>query len=97
VAVDITLTPELIQEGLARDLVRTINNMRKEAGLALDDRIHLVYQAEGDAAVALTHFTEMIQAEVLALSVTAVAPTDAHFTQTANIGGQTVTLGLAKA
>jgi isoleucyl-tRNA synthetase len=97
VAVDTTLTPALIEEGLARDLVRTVNNLRKEAGLALDDRIHLAYQAEGDVAAALTNFAEMIQAETLTLSLTAVPPTADHFSQTANIGGQTVTLGLRKA
>jgi isoleucyl-tRNA synthetase len=97
VAVDTSLTPALIEEGLARDLVRTINNLRKEAGLALDDRIHLAYQAEGDVAAALTNFAEMIQAETLTLSLTAVPPTADHFSQTANIGGQTVALGLRKA
>ncbi|MCA9982252.1 MAG: class I tRNA ligase family protein, partial [Anaerolineales bacterium] len=39
VAVDTHLTPELVQEGYARDLVRYVNNMRKEAGLEISDRI----------------------------------------------------------
>ncbi|MEM7799824.1 MAG: class I tRNA ligase family protein, partial [Chloroflexota bacterium] len=38
VAVDIELTPELIQEGYARDLIRAINNLRKDSGLEIDDR-----------------------------------------------------------
>jgi hypothetical protein len=38
----------------------------------------------------------MIQAEILALSLTAAPPTADHFSQTAAIGGQTVTLGLQK-
>ena len=46
VAVDTELTPELIQEGYARDLVRAINNMRKEAGLEISDRIDLAYTAD---------------------------------------------------
>jgi isoleucyl-tRNA synthetase len=47
VAVDTTLTPELELEGLARDLVRRIQNMRREAGFNIDDRITTYYQAEG--------------------------------------------------
>ena len=42
VAVDTNLTPELLREGYARDLVRAINNMRKEAGFDISDRIVVV-------------------------------------------------------
>ncbi len=43
VAVDVTLTPELAREGLARDLVRRVQTLRKEADLQLDDRISTYY------------------------------------------------------
>ena len=39
VAVDVALTPELAREGLARDLVRRIQTLRKDADFQLDDRI----------------------------------------------------------
>ncbi len=71
VAVDTTLTAELVQEGYARDLVRLVNTMRKEAGLALDDRIDLVYQAEGEVAMALENFSDFIRQETLAIATSA--------------------------
>ena len=44
VAVDTQLTPELVSEGLAREVVRRIQNLRKEADFKLDDRIITTYQ-----------------------------------------------------
>jgi isoleucyl-tRNA synthetase len=41
VAVDVTLTPELVREGLVRDVVRRVQTLRKDAGFELDDRIVL--------------------------------------------------------
>ena len=50
VAIDATLTPELRLEGLARELVRRIQDMRKKAGFNIEDRITTWYQAEGELA-----------------------------------------------
>ncbi len=47
VALDTTLTPELRLEGAARDLVRAVQDGRKEAGLAISDRIILTLNADG--------------------------------------------------
>ena len=71
VAVDTELTPALVQEGYARDLVRAVNNMRKEAGLEIDDRIHLRYQPPQDEDVvqALHNFDDYIRDETLALTL----------------------------
>jgi isoleucyl-tRNA synthetase len=49
VALDLTVTDDLRAEGLARELVRAVNDLRKEAGLALSDRIRL--HIDGDQAV----------------------------------------------
>ncbi len=97
VAVDVALTPELIQEGYARDLVRTINNMRKEAGLDIADRIRLGYAAEGDVAAALVGYADMITQETLTTELTAELLGDGAFSQTADIGDGQVTLSLVKA
>ena len=97
VAVDTTLTPELVQEGYARDLVRTINTMRKEAGLELDDRITLYYQAEGEAAEALHNFGSYIQQETLATTLQAGPVENAPHQQTLDLEGNAVTLALKKA
>ncbi|MBL7985461.1 MAG: class I tRNA ligase family protein, partial [Flavobacteriales bacterium] len=48
VALDITLTDELVQEGIARELVSRIQTLRKETGLEITDRIDLHIKANGD-------------------------------------------------
>jgi isoleucyl-tRNA synthetase len=86
VAVDTTLTPALVQEGYARDLVRAINSLRKEAGLALDDRIELVYTAGGEVAAALQNFAGYVQQETLAETLKAVAGVAAGYIGLRRVG-----------
>ncbi len=84
-ALDVTLTPELVQEGTARELIRPIQNLRKECGLAVTDRISTVIYAEGDAAVkigdSLARFKEYVASQTLSTQVElrplAEAPADA--------------------
>jgi isoleucyl-tRNA synthetase len=97
VAVDTTLTPELIQEGYARDLVRAINTMRKDAGLALDDRITVNYTAQGDSAAALQNFADYIQRETLALSLAPGAANGTLAQQTIKVGDEQVQVAIQKA
>lgn len=97
VAVDTELTPELLQEGYARDIVRTINNMRKEAGLAISDRIHLAYEASGEVDAAFSSFAEYIKQETLALSLTTGSLETASLRHTTSVGGREVNLALQKA
>ena len=97
VAVDVHLTPELVAEGYARDLVRAINTSRKEAGFALDDRIHVVYAAEGASAAAFVLLADFIQRETLALSLTpGQAPAESS-QQMVKIGDEQVAIALQKA
>ena len=44
VALDTTLTPELVNEGLAREFVNRVQNMRKDAGLSVTDRIRIHFE-----------------------------------------------------
>ncbi|MGB4869399.1 MAG: DUF5915 domain-containing protein, partial [Candidatus Promineifilaceae bacterium] len=97
VAVDTHLTPELVQEGYARDLVRAINTMRKDAGLEISDRIDLGYVADGDVAAAMVTFAAYVQQETLALTVTAVPLPTPDFQQTITVGDQDILLSLRKA
>ena len=48
VEVNMELTPELIREGMARDITRRVNQMRKEAGLTINDRIELKIYSDSD-------------------------------------------------
>jgi len=66
VALDTELTEDLKREGLARDVVRQIQESRKQAGLMITDRIILSLQAEGDLARAIEEFRTSLTAETLA-------------------------------
>ena len=69
VALEVTLTPELRREGLAREAVRLIQEARKSDGLDVTDRILLWWEAsDPDLAAALTEQGPVIAAEVLATS-----------------------------
>ncbi|HSD01165.1 MAG TPA: isoleucine--tRNA ligase [Gaiellales bacterium] len=70
VALDTEITPELRLEGIVRDLIRQIQDMRKDAGLEITDRIRLTYpERDGDVTRAFTEHREWIAAETLAVSV----------------------------
>ena len=71
VALDIALDDELLLEGEALDLIRVVNEMRKQAGLELTDRIKLELPPKS-AAVVERH-QELIANEVLAIEVVVVA------------------------
>ena len=75
VAVDTTITAELAREGLARDVVRMVQMLRKKANLALDDRILVTYQTDDDnlAAAIATHY-KYVTAETLAAEFKAGPP-----------------------
>jgi isoleucyl-tRNA synthetase len=72
VALDTTLTPELEQEGLAREIVRRVQELRKQADYDLTDRIRVAYKAEGALAEAIESYAAMITDEVLADEIVSV-------------------------
>jgi isoleucyl-tRNA synthetase len=67
VALDTALTPELEAEGLARELAHKLNDLRKEAGLDIADRIALRY--DGAIAPTVERYRDYIAEEVLATDV----------------------------
>jgi isoleucyl-tRNA synthetase len=71
VALELEVTPELRREGVARELVRMIQDARKAAGLEVTDRIALAVETSGEAADALAAYQDEIAAETLAVTVTA--------------------------
>ena len=92
VALDTLLTEELIFEGIEREIVSKIQNMRKGAGFEVTDRIEVYYKAEGKAQKVLANggFAK----DVLAEKVCEGAPEG--FTKEQNINGEKVTLTLIK-
>ena len=69
VVLDTALTPELEAEGVARDLVRAVQQARRDAGLEVSDRIVLTIAARAEVADAARAHQELIAAETLATSV----------------------------
>lgn len=69
VALDITLTDALKEEGIARELVNRIQNMRKDSGLEVTDRIAITYSGDADVIKAIVSNSDYIKAEVLANSI----------------------------
>lgn len=66
VALDMTLTPELLQEGMARELVNRVQNLRKDTGLEVTDHILLEVDAAPDVVEAIRNYEEYICSETLA-------------------------------
>jgi isoleucyl-tRNA synthetase len=69
VVLDVTVTPQLAAEGLARDVIRVVQQARREADLAVSDRITLVVDASESVANAIRAHQDFIAAETLSLSV----------------------------
>jgi isoleucyl-tRNA synthetase len=70
VALDITLTEELKREGIARDFVNRVQNLRKDMGLEVLDKISIEVEKDGEAITsALTAYKDYISAETQALSL----------------------------
>ena len=80
VVLDTAVTPELEREGIARDLVRHVQQARRDAGLDVSDRISLVVTAPQDIIEAFTTHRDLVMGETLAL------------TAEAHIGGDEVTV-----
>jgi isoleucyl-tRNA synthetase len=70
VAIDVTVGPELRREGIAREVIRRIQEARKSDGLEVTDRIRLRwFSPDPDVVAALTEHAGLIAAEVLAVEV----------------------------
>jgi len=70
VALDVEVTPELRKEGLSRELVNRIQNLRKSSGFEVTDRIHtVVYSNDEGLSEALQVFGDYVKAQTLSLSI----------------------------
>jgi isoleucyl-tRNA synthetase len=96
VVLDLAITPELEAEGRARDLVRMIQQARKDAGLNVADRIALALDIPGDFAAALATHRDYIAQQVLAVSIgEGAAQSEQQLTQ--ELDGAAFVIGISKA
>ena len=76
IALDVTVTPELKREGIARDIVNRIQNIRKSRDYDITDRIDLVFAPSADTDEAIREYSDYISRQVLANSIM-ILPVDA--------------------
>ena len=69
VALDINITPELKKEGIARELVNRIQNVRKDSGLEVTDKIDVIIERDGTVEDAVKQNIEYIKNETLAVNL----------------------------
>jgi isoleucyl-tRNA synthetase len=105
VAIATALSPELLAEGLARELVHHIQNTRKAADFQIDDRIHLRVAGPAEVAEMLAVHGDWVMKETLALDLTtgadgaaasAAAP-DGAYSEALKVNGLAVTVEVWKA
>ncbi|MBP5260238.1 MAG: isoleucine--tRNA ligase [Paludibacteraceae bacterium] len=72
IALDVTLTDELVAEGIARELINRIQNLRKSGGLSITDKIVVRIQADGQVRKAVEQHRSYLASQVLATTVETV-------------------------
>ena len=70
VALDVTITDELRNEGIAREIINRIQNIRKDSGLEITDRINVVINAVDAVKNAVAAYEDYIKSQILADSIT---------------------------
>jgi isoleucyl-tRNA synthetase len=96
VGVDTVITEELKTEGLARDIVRRIQNQRKEAGFDIADQIETYYEAGSRLAeVFITHM-EYIASETLSTTIRKAEAPEGAYVEDYKIDGESLRLGLIR-
>lgn len=95
IALDIELTDALVEEGIARELVNRIQNLRKTSGLEITDRITIEIERRDEIAAAVEHCREYIASQVLATSLTLVDKVAEP--QVLDMDGYTVNITIKKA
>ena len=99
VGIDTTLTAELRQEGLARELVHAIQTLRRSAGLDIADRIVITHRgaAELQALLGAGPLGDYVRAETLTVEAAAGAPGADDYAETLTIAGMELTVGVRRA
>lgn len=90
------ITPELQAEGMAREIVRRLQTMRRAAGLEIADHITTYYQGDGLIDDVMKKFADYIKQETLTAELVKGAPDASAHSEKFKISGIEVTLGLKK-
>ncbi|MBQ3259565.1 MAG: isoleucine--tRNA ligase, partial [Alistipes sp.] len=96
VALDITVTDELRKEGVARELVNRIQNIRKESGLEVTDKISVEIEAKELVEGAVAEFGDYIGSQTLAVSVKSIAEPQGEFVVESDIDEEPLRIAITK-
>ena len=97
VALDITITDDLRREGVARELVNRIQNIRKDSGFEVTDKIRVEIEATELTAPAIESFADYIAQQTLAVDVKAVASPAGSFVVDSDIDESPLKIAVTKA
>jgi isoleucyl-tRNA synthetase len=93
---DTEISAELKLEGLARDLVRKIQELRKQSGFSVEDRIRLFYEGDGILVEALERWRDYIATETLAVAVASGEAPDGASSETLQIEGHDLKVSVVR-
>jgi isoleucyl-tRNA synthetase len=96
VALDLDITPDLAREGLAREVVRIVQDARKAAGLDVSDRIRLAIEGDEEVRRAVDAHGDWIAGEVLATEMAAGNGGSGGYRERRNVDGREVTVTVRK-
>ncbi len=96
VALDTVITEELLHEGLARESINRLQNLRKSAGFAVTDRIHVDCKATKVLRTAIEHYVDRIRNETLAITFNFVYSPKGERIERFDIGEESLTLGVSR-
>jgi isoleucyl-tRNA synthetase len=97
VALDITITEELKREGVARELVNRIQNIRKDSGFEVTDKISVEVESTELTAPAIESFAQYIAQQTLAVEVKAVSEPKGSFVVDSDIDETALKIAVTKA
>ena len=96
VALDTELTSELLQEGIAREFINRVQNMRKEADYEVTDRIEIGYECAGEIEDSIKNMEKYIKEETLAESISDSLIKNPDFTKTWEIEGENCKISIQR-
>ncbi len=96
VVVATELTPELVDEGLAREVVHRLQTMRRNAGFEIADRIVTYYRGDDALRRVMQRFADYVRQETLSLELVDGEPPAGAHVETHTLDGQKVTLGVQR-
>ncbi|MCX5999831.1 MAG: isoleucine--tRNA ligase [Chloroflexi bacterium] len=90
------VSSDLVEEGLAREVVRRLQTMRRSAGFDIADHIATSYQADLPLQQAIEHLSSYIQGETLSRVLVCRNPEEDDYTESCRIHGYSITLGVRR-